>query len=207
MSSAYKIITPVSTEPIVLADAKAHLRIDYTDEDSYITSLITRARSYAETITHRALATQQVQQLFTIDRPVAGDISGSIRGGINLYQFNQELGANPFGPAQYYFDLSLPPIQASQTLLIETRVTVWDAWTTFTSTSVLDDAQEPARLYLFDPVTANQYRFTYTAGYNNSYPIPPDILEAMYELIAYWYTSREGGEDEAQFQNIVKKLL
>ena len=37
-----------ATEPVTLADAKAHLRVDGTDEDAYITGLIGVARVAAE---------------------------------------------------------------------------------------------------------------------------------------------------------------
>lgn len=36
------------TEPITLAQAKTHLRVDFTDDDTYITSLITQARRVIE---------------------------------------------------------------------------------------------------------------------------------------------------------------
>lgn len=40
-------------EPITLSEAKAHLRITYSDEDSYIETLITAARQYAENYQNR----------------------------------------------------------------------------------------------------------------------------------------------------------
>ena len=56
-----KTITPVSTEAVTLTEAKSHLRIDGTAEDTYITSLITVAREYCETQTRRALASQTLE--------------------------------------------------------------------------------------------------------------------------------------------------
>lgn len=41
------------TEPITLAEAKAHLRVIYDDEDEYIKTLITAARQYAEQYQNR----------------------------------------------------------------------------------------------------------------------------------------------------------
>jgi len=43
-----KLITPPSPEPILLADAKIHLRVDFTDDDSRITRHITEAREWVE---------------------------------------------------------------------------------------------------------------------------------------------------------------
>ncbi len=55
---ALRLITPPAEEPITLAQAKAHLRVDTSDEDALITSLITAAREYCESFQNRALITQ-----------------------------------------------------------------------------------------------------------------------------------------------------
>lgn len=47
-----------ATEPISLADAKAFLRVDSADEDSFITTLIAAARLHVESVTGRALISQ-----------------------------------------------------------------------------------------------------------------------------------------------------
>lgn len=45
-------------EPVTLAEAKAHLKVETDDEDALITALITAARSRAEWFTNRAFLTQ-----------------------------------------------------------------------------------------------------------------------------------------------------
>ena len=59
-----QIVTPPAAEPITLSQAKAHLRVDGSDEDTYITSLIRIAREYAEHDASRAFATQTVKETF-----------------------------------------------------------------------------------------------------------------------------------------------
>jgi uncharacterized phiE125 gp8 family phage protein len=60
-----KLVTAASTYPVTLAEAKLHLRVDSTDEDTLITALITAATEMCEQATGRALMTQT--WLLTLD--------------------------------------------------------------------------------------------------------------------------------------------
>jgi len=207
MSSVFKVLTPPTLEPIALSDAKTYLRVDFSDDDILIDALVTRARVYGETVTGRAIATQQIQQIDTLARPDGGVLSGPIKPGPNWYIYNEQLGANPFGPAQYYHDLAMPPVQASKTVSVQTKITAFDAWVDFDITHTwIDDTSEPARFYFQDPVTANFWKFVYWTGYDAvySYQVAPDLLQAVYELVAYWYQFREGQDVP---QALVNKFL
>jgi hypothetical protein len=194
---AWIITVPVATEPITLTDAKAYLRVDFPNDDVLIGNLITRSRGIAERMTGRAFATQTIQEVFTIARPAGGEVSGPISHGPNWYQYQEQIGANPFGAAQFYFDLAMPPIQASQPITVETKVTAFDPWVTFPGLTYVDNVQEPARMYFQSPITANFWRFTFTAGYNPSYPlhgVVPDLEQGLYEAIAFFYDNREAND-------------
>ena len=72
------LTTPPAQEPVSLADAKAHLRVDVADDDALITRLITGARSELERGLGRALITQSYTYLldawpsgFAVDLPIA----------------------------------------------------------------------------------------------------------------------------------------
>lgn len=68
-----RLITAPADEPVTLADARLHLRVDDTDEDALIASLISAARARVEWYTGRALITQS--WVLWCDRwPVSGII-------------------------------------------------------------------------------------------------------------------------------------
>ena len=53
-----QILQEPAVEPLTLAEAKLHLRVDIPDDDALISALITSVRQYAETITRRAFIQQ-----------------------------------------------------------------------------------------------------------------------------------------------------
>lgn len=55
---ALKLITPATTYPVTLADAKLHCRVDTNADDALITALITAATDMAEQNMRRAIMTQ-----------------------------------------------------------------------------------------------------------------------------------------------------
>ena len=55
------VVTPPSAEPITLAEAKAHVRQVFNDDDTYINSLITAARQMVEGYTGRAMMPQRIR--------------------------------------------------------------------------------------------------------------------------------------------------
>ncbi len=52
------LVKQPGTEPLLITEAKAHLRIDTTDEDIYIKSLIKASRQFAETFMRRSIIDQ-----------------------------------------------------------------------------------------------------------------------------------------------------
>jgi uncharacterized phiE125 gp8 family phage protein len=56
---ALKLITPPAAEPVTLQEAKDHLRVLHSDEDTYIEALITVSREVAESIQNRVYIEQE----------------------------------------------------------------------------------------------------------------------------------------------------
>ena len=54
-----QLVTPPTGEPVSLAEAKLHLRVDVDDDDALIGSIISAARQAAETLTGRQLITSR----------------------------------------------------------------------------------------------------------------------------------------------------
>lgn len=61
----------VAVEPITLAEAKAWLKVDYADEDSMITKLITAVRHQSELFTGLSLAARTIEYF---DNEIADEI-------------------------------------------------------------------------------------------------------------------------------------
>jgi uncharacterized phiE125 gp8 family phage protein len=60
-----KLVTPPAVEPVTLAEAKAHLRLDTAVDDAYVSALITASRERVELFLRRALITQVFE--FAVD--------------------------------------------------------------------------------------------------------------------------------------------
>lgn len=58
MTPRLTLVTAPVAEPVTLAEAKSHLRVEHSDDDQYIDALITVAREWAESFTRRAFITQ-----------------------------------------------------------------------------------------------------------------------------------------------------
>ena len=56
-----RVVTGPTAEPVSLAEARAHCRVDTANEDAVLVGLILAARQYAEEITGRAFLTQTLE--------------------------------------------------------------------------------------------------------------------------------------------------
>lgn len=195
-----QLITPPTVEPITLAQAKLHLRVDFSDDDALITGLITAARQYCEKRTNRAFFTQT--WLRTMDFfPLYDRLDGS--------RNPSERHTWPYGT--WYWDkvtIDLPHNRVQSVTSI--TFTGNDGVTPVTlpaSTYNLDTTSIPARIApaqgMFWPILNNyipgSVKITYVAGsYGDGVTVnkcPLTIVQAILLLIGHWYEHREAASE------------
>lgn len=155
-----------AVEPVTLAEAKAHLRVDGTAEDTLIGSLIVTSRLHVEAAMGLALVTQS---------------------------WSVFLDAWPPGPA---LKLPLRPVQSigAVRLYDEDAVVTTVAADTYFLDGAGTPARLVRRGALAWPTprrTANSIEVAFTAGYGDaSADVPEPIRQAILLLIAHWYEHR-----------------
>lgn len=177
-------------EPVSVAEAKTHCRVDISNDDLLIANLITTAREYIEMICRprRALISQTWKLL--LDKWPKTDIL--------------ELGVVPL--------LSVTSVAYTDDYA---STTIWPA-----SNYVVDTASEPGRLRLRTGVSwpsatlreVNGVEITFVAGYGaSSMSVPEPFRQAILLLVGNWYENREvqivSGAMPKQLEFAVNALL
>lgn len=160
-----KVTTEPSVEPITRTEAKVHLRVDHTDEDTLIDILIQAARETVEQRTNRSLITQSrtikldyFPSNYTIYLPYGPLISVT---SVKYYDENE---------AQQTLSSTLYWVDSSSNI---PRIIIKDSWP---STYDMPNAVE----------------VIYSAGYGAaSTNVPKAIKQAMYLIIGHLYENRE----------------
>ena len=180
-------ITPPTLEPVTLADAKAHLRVDATDEDALISRLITGARSELERSLGRALITQSWTYLldawphsYAVPLPLA-----PVQSIESVRIYGPDDSSSVLPPGSYLLDGLGSPAR-----LIRRGTLPWAA---------------PQRL-------GNGIAIDFTAGHGS---LPTDVPAALriatLILIAHWYENRQladtGGGAGASLPPMVRDLI
>jgi uncharacterized phiE125 gp8 family phage protein len=162
--SAIKVYTAATTYPVTLAEAKLHLRVDGTDEDTLINALIAAATQQAENYTWRTLMT-------TVYEYIADSFSKQI-----------ELDTFPIATIDSikYYDLN----NVQQTLIVSAYES------NLNECPVLIRPKEnyywPDTIIRFDAVTVR-----FTAGYASAAAVPAAIKQAILMIVGHLYANRE----------------
>lgn len=154
-----------AAEPVTLAEAKLHCKVDASDDDALITALIVAARQQAEHRTGRALVTQQWE--FTRDSfPQQIELPRPALVSVQSVKYLDDNGA-------------------LQTLAnTEYQVVI----------SELVGYLQPAygKSWPSCRVQPDSVVVAYTCGYGNAAAVPSSIKSWMLMAIGTWYAQREG---------------
>lgn len=158
------LVTLPSAEPVTLSEAKAHLRVTASDEDSLISALTTAARDWAENFTQRAIMTQTWDYL------------------IDAFADEIELPLPPLQSVTYVKYLDADGVE--QTL----------ASTEYTVDTAADRGVVRLAYNKTWPVTraqANAVTIRFVAGYSATNPVPGAIKAACLLILGELYARRE----------------
>lgn len=162
----WRVTVPPAAEPVSVAEAKLHLRVDGSDEDDYIAMLITAARQSAEQFTWRALMAQTCELsfdvyppgVFALPRPPLASVTH-----IKLYDADNT--ATTVNSADYQVDTSREPGR----VLLHAGA----SWPNV------------------DLRPAAGFVVTYVAGWANAGAVPQAIKHATLMMVGHYYENRE----------------
>jgi uncharacterized phiE125 gp8 family phage protein len=176
------LTTPPALEPVTLAEAKAHLRVTHSDDDTYISTLIKTARLSIETQTGLALI-QQGWSVFLDDWPDSGVITLPLRPIIDVADiktYGDDNTPATIDPAHYYEDRTATP---ARIVLRGSR-----SWV------------RPGRV-------ANGIEILVLAGFGTTATaVPEPLREALLQLIGHWFGTR-GDAEAGDLPLMVRQLL
>jgi len=180
-----ELITAPALEPVTVAEAKSHMKVEHTDDDTLIAVYIKAARQRLETRTRRTFVTTTWKMHF--DR------------------FPKHLGVGDARRARRFI-IECPPLQTVSS------IKYWDTdgalQTLSTDYYLVDAASEPGEIcqkygYTW-PATralANAVGVEYVAGYGDeAADVPADIRVAVLLLAAHFYEHREAVADTAMVE-------
>lgn len=177
----FVLLNPPAEEPVSLAEAKLHLRVDFSDDDTLISALIAAARQAAETITGRQLVTARWK--LVLDAFPGPSLMGVPAG-------------RPFTLPGHAILIPKVPVQS---IVAINYLDMGSILQTMPAPNyAVDLACEPARITpVFGqiwPITLPQIgavSVTFDAGYGNAPAVPEGIKRWMLIRIGSLYQNRE----------------
>lgn len=176
-------------EPVSVADAKAHLRVDGDEDNLYIASLISAAREWVESYLDRTLIhTQWTLRLETLGEEI-------------------ELPRPPMATAAAHTAVAVTyTLESGETATLSTQTYRVDRNSTPGEITPVYGQTWPAHR-----IDDNSVSVTWWAGYGPSgTDVPAAIRHAMLMLVAFWYDHRSAvlvGSVSKQLEFAVESLL
>ncbi len=175
------LASPPTIEPVTLAEARAHARVDDTADNSLVSALITAARRAAEAYTRRALITQS-WAMYLDQAPTENYFElpkAPLVGISSIVTYSDADAPTTFASSNYYVDLISKP---GRVVLRSTAT-----WPTFTRVS-------------------NGFVVNFVAGYGaTGSDVPADIRQAILMIVSHLYENR--GDTDAEMPRVAQTLL
>lgn len=194
---ALKLTTAPTTEPVTLAEAKAHLRVDVADDDLLITNLITAARVHAENVCRRAFVTQK-WDLYLDSFPkytYYGVVPGYVpvdqlpSGWLSMRNYSVRFRGGKI-------DLPFPPLQSVDA--VKYTDIAGTVQTLASTLYIVDQISEPGCITpapdTYWPDTQNRVnavQISFTTGYGLAAAVPAGLKAWILVRIAALYANRE----------------
>lgn len=164
---ALKLITAATTTPVTLAEAKLHCRVDGTDEDALITSLITAATETAEQQLAGRVLMQQTWEL-TLD---------AFPGVFELTR----VPVQSITSLKYYDTAGVQQTMAGADYTLDTTDDI--GWALVTPAYGTDWPETQDR--------PNAVSLRFVAGYANAAAVPEPIKQWIKLMVSTMYENRE----------------
>ena len=162
------IVTQPATEPLSVAEAKSHLRVDITDDDTVIGEYISSARVFAEGVTRRAFVAQTWD--YTLDRFPTGAIKLPMQP-VTSVSYVQYVDAT--GTTQTFTEGTSPDVTKYDVFTDGPRSTIVPKYN-----QVWPDTRDHP----------NVVTVRFVAGYTT---FPADLKQALRLLVGHQYENRE----------------
>lgn len=169
MSGSLVVVTQPVNEPVGLGEMKDYLRVDHSDEDALITSLIVAARQHCESRAKRSFVTQTLR--YSLDEWPCGEeltlpqpFNDTTSLAVKYYTSGSSASAT-WGSSNYWVDADADP----------GRIVL----------------RQNANFPTYDLRSARAIEITFEAGYGGQGDVPEGVRMAVKLLVGHWYANRE----------------
>ncbi|HXV74405.1 MAG TPA: head-tail connector protein [Sphingomonadales bacterium] len=180
------VITPPALEPVSLAEAKAHLKIDHADEDGVIASLILAARQFCERYTRGALVEQTLKWTLSSwrEEKTWGSLDGCFVPDFGSLSFIEI----PVGPLREVVSITTYDEAGAGS--------VWGAENYYLSTAQARIYRRAGASWPKPGRRGDGIEILYTAGFGDAAEdVPPILRRGILMLVAHLYLNREAVSD------------
>ena len=159
----YQVITPASTYPVSLTEAKLHLKVDISTDDTLITNLIVAATQVSEEYTNRFFINTVVNQTCSDFKELSELFKSKVSAVTHIKYYDSDNAQQTWASLNYVVNNEYEPCQIN----------------------LVVDGSFPN---IADRIDAIECR--YTVGYGTASDVPDVIKQAILLTLGNWYENR-----------------